>query len=271
MKYKHGDIRLVGRQSLDPTLTSHDEAGDNPSTQTPTASHGEATTTSAAADGNELVPGDGQPTTDRPVPWTKSITTGRMGILDVVPKGYRTPPPTSSHSGRNYRHHGPLVQRENLGSDRPSTTGTAYSRTRPFQGSLLAGALPSASPSGRRNEAAAARLHYVERAAGGGTGGYQPHLQKHGRPPAPTTDEYDMVGRWDYASSEDYASAAASGFFNPGAATAGTDTSATVTSAHAYSVDSSTGVGGFNVGGDADDEQARVWGVHIRVRNIAPA
>lgn len=265
MKYKHGDIRQ-SRQSLDPTLSSHDEAGDNPPTKPFTASYGESTTTPTPADRDELVPGDGQSEMERPLSWTKSITTGRMSILDVIPKECRTPPPTSSHRGRNHHFHHHDYQRENLGGDRPATTGTACSRTRPIQGSLQGGALRSASPSGRPNEVAAAQHRSAKHAAGGGNFGYQQHLQKHGRPHTAPTDEYDMVGRWEYASSEDYASATASGFFNPGATTAGTDTSATVTSAAAYSVESTSptlasGGGGFNGGGDANDGQVRVRGI----------
>lgn len=270
IKYRHGDIRL-SRPFQDSIVSSNDEQGDkdsllssnddqgyNPSTHASPAIFREATKTPAAAAGRyKFISGEGQSTTEWQSSWTTSTTTGRLNILEKVQNRYSTPPPTSSRSGRNHHHQGSIVHRDDIGGGRPATTGTICAGSRPFGGSLLAGALPSAHQSSYQN-AAVARSHSAK-LAGGGAGRCQQYQQKHRRLPA-ATDECDTVGRWDYASSEDYASAGASGFFNPGA-TAATDTSATVTSATTCSIDSASltlaSGGGFTSGGGMHDQQVR--------------
>lgn len=193
IRYKHGDIRS-NRPAHEPLLPSY---GENDNLPTSLAKRRSLQDSSEASPDWESRPGmDGQPQR------TASMTANTMNILDKVPKGY-TSPLTGSHSSR-------YGTASTSAGGRPRTTGSRTSGRRPLHEPFLGDTASTASPSGRPD---------VPRSRSANHAGRTGRDERNGRLAA-SDDENDMVGRWDYASSEDHVSAAtASGLFHPAAAT----------------------------------------------------
>lgn len=174
------------------------------------------------------------------------MTAGTINYLDKVPRGY-TPRLSRSRRGRHSGSNTPA-------DSRPRTTETGMLGGRPLREPFLAGVASAASPS-RRGEAPRSRsANYAGRAD------RDQRRRQHGhfsRLPGGAEDENDMVGRWNYASSEDHVSGAtASGISHPADATTGTGVTAE-SGATMYSVGSASQPTLASVGstGDVGDEQ----------------
>lgn len=143
-----------------------------------------------------------------------SMTTGTMSILDKVSKGY-TQIRASSRGGR----HSTNTPAWNC----PRTAATEMPGKRPLHEPFLDGAVSAVPPFGRGYDPRSRSANHS-----GSLGGDQRHQQQElfSRLLA-AQDENDMVGRWDYASSEDHVSTAtASGLFQPAVATGTSATAA---------------------------------------------
>eukprot|EP00752_Nemacystus_decipiens_P008616 g7695.t1 len=213
IRYKHGDVRS-GRPIHKSLRNSHG-GGDDP-----------VSSSSRYAPESPLA-GERDHATERHQEWPTPTTAGTVNYLDKLPKGYNRPL-TGSRSDRH--------SATTATGGRPSTTGKEMPKNRPLRETTLDSRRRAESPSERPD---ALRSRFASHA--GRTGRDQRH-QQHGqfsRPFAAAEDENDMVGRWDYASSEDHVSGATySGMFHPAASLG---TGATVASATtAYSVDSSS-------------------------------
>lgn len=169
------------------------------------------------------------------------MTAGTMSILDKVPKGY-TPPLTSGRRGCHSSNYTPV-------GGRPRTTGTETPGNRPHHEPFLAGAASVAPLPGRRDVPRSRSANNSGR-----MGRDQRYQQQYSRLGV-AEDENDMVGRWDYASSEDHVSAATASGFAAATGTRATAASGTTgysvgsTSPTLASGDSAHGVGDQQVGG----------------------
>lgn len=180
VEYKIGGKGLK-RPSHARFLARHDSVGDPCSPSDDTTTNG---TEEARGRGQLSTPGKSSPfaTAEEQSMRPASTVPGGRSILDKVPK-WITPPTADTTAW-------------------PRTTARTAGGNRPF----LEGAQPSISSSGPRNVSRPRSANYV-----GGGGGYRQHLDKQqqqhlGAPAA--ADEVDMMGHWDYPSSEGYASGA---------------------------------------------------------------
>eukprot|EP00903_Cladosiphon_okamuranus_P010537 g9967.t1 len=212
IKYKYGKIRS-NRPANEPLVTSCEEideevvGGERGSPKAPPArEHTGATGRQAQRSG--------------------SVQAGTTNYLDTIPKGY-TPPLTSSQSGRH--------SASTPAGTRPRTTGPEMPGNRPLREPFLNNTVSAAPPSGRRDVPRSRSANHAGRT------GRDQRNQQHGQDSrvAAAEDENDMVGRWEYASSEDQISSATASEMFSHAVT--TSTGATASSAAtAYSVGSTS-------------------------------
>lgn len=250
IRYKHGDIRS-NRPIHEPLRSSLAEADDDPAAS------------SSRCSPQTLPAGErSHATTERHAQQSPSMTAGTMNYLDKVPKGY-TPPLASSRSGRH--------STATPTAGRPRTAGTEMPGKRPLREPFLDGTAATASASGRRDAPRSRSANHAGR-----TGRNQRYQQQRGDSSRSVAveDDDDMVGRWDYASSEDHVSATAySGMFHP-AATVSTgatvESAATVYSlgdasrATLASVVSTGDIGDQQVGGPFPSKRGRhLHGIYI--------
>ncbi|CAM9258655.1 unnamed protein product [Ectocarpus sp. 4 AP-2014] len=180
IEYKIGGKGLK-RPSHARFLARHDSVGDPCSLSDDTTMHG---TEAARGRGQPSTPGKASPfatAEEQSMRPASTVPSGRS-ILDKVPK-WNTPPTADTTTW-------------------PRTAARTAGGNRPF----LEGAQPSISSSGPPDISRPRSANYV-----GGGRGYRQHLdkqqQQHPGTPA-AADEVDMMGHWDYPSSESYASGA---------------------------------------------------------------
>ncbi|CAM9177663.1 unnamed protein product, partial [Ectocarpus fasciculatus] len=178
VEYKIGGKGLK-RPSHARSMGPNESVGDPRSLSADTTTNG---TEAAAGRGQLSTPGKASPfnPAEGQLMWPASTVHGGRSILDKVPK-WVTPPT----------------------ADTTSRTRTA-ARTAVGNRSFPAGAQPSTSSSGQPGASRPRSSNYV----GSGVG-YRQHLDKQQHLGAPAAaDEVDMMGHWDYPSSEGYASGA---------------------------------------------------------------